>query len=223
MKLPPLHNFRDAALAQLAMTHRSFGTPHNERLEWLGDAIMQCEVSRLLYQHFPLLSEGGLSAVRVRLVSGQALAALARRLGLGDCARLGAAEMQRGRDNDKLLAGLTESYIAAVHLDGGDVCALLTELLQEDICILAKQVQQNGIRALADGKTRLQELLQQRGEPLPKYQLVRQTGKNNAPVFTVECHAGAVRALGGGGSRAAAEQAAAAACLDLLSASDEVR
>ena len=216
MTAPPLHDFRDAGLFRLAMTHRSFGTPHNERLEWLGDAVMQFEVSRLLYQHFPALNEGGLSAIRTRLVSGQALAVLARRLALGECARLGAANMRQGRDNDRLLAGLAEAYIAAVYLDGGDVHTLLDGLLREDIHALEKQVQQEGIRALADAKTRLQELLQQQGKPLPQYQLVQQRGKKNAPVFTVACHAGALQATGSGYSRTAAEQQAAAACLAQL-------
>lgn len=217
MKLPPHYRFRDTALAQLAFTHKSYGAPNNERLEWLGDAVVEFEVSRLLYQAFPGTSEGGLSQLRANLVSRPALAALARRLGLGDCALLGGTHMRGGRNNDNLLANLAEAYIAAVYLDGGDVAALLQSLLEDDIAALAAKMEKGGIRALENPKSQLQEWLQRNKQPPPAYALLEQQGKSDKPVFIAECRtaAGAVQ-QGRGRTRAAAEAAAAAACLRQL-------
>ena len=217
MKLADWYQFKNPQLAETALTHRSFGTPHNQRLEWLGDAILQFEVSLLLYQQFPQLSEGGLSQLRTGLVNRDALAAIARRLMLAEHIRLGAAEMHAGRDNTKLLADMMEAYIAAIYLDGGDIRALLTTLLQEDIAILAEQIKQGGIASLSSYKTQLQELLQKYKLPPPRYTLLQQQGKDNAPTFTICCSTeNEIRAEGCGKSRMAAEQEAARKCLRLL-------
>ena len=221
-KAPPplaLHQFKNKKLEELALTHRSFGKPNNERLEWLGDACLDFAVSRLLYERFADADESALTLMRSNLVNGEALAALARRVGLPPHLRLGGAKAAGGRNNGKILAGAMEAYIAAVFLDGGNAPALLASLLADDIERLRGEVAARGARALGAAKTRLQERLQRAGLPPPQYAVCRRSGAAHSPLFEVECRATpqcAARATAS--TIAAAQRAAAAECLKKLQA-----
>ena len=209
MHLP--HEFHDAALAELALTHRSAGRHNNERLEFLGDALLNAFVAELLFEQRPRADEGELTRQRAALVNGQALAQLARELDIGARLHLGPGEMKSGgQRRDSILADAFEALLAAVYLDAGlDTCrALVRTLFEPRIALLEKSAK--------DAKTRLQEWLQQRALGLPQYGLVHSSGSDHAPHFEVDC----VLALpepqhfnGSGSSRRAAEQEAAAHAL----------
>ena len=209
------HTFRDPALAQLALTHRSAGRPHNERLEFLGDALLNAWVAELLYEQFPRADEGELTRLRAGLVSGQALAQLARELDLSAQIRLGSGELKSGgARRDSILADALEALLAAVHLDAGlEACRLTVRTL-----MLPRLGRLD--RNTKDPKTRLQEWLQRRGLPLPQYELVASGGSEHAPHFEVACilclPENPQRHCGSGDSRRAAEQDAAALALQAL-------
>lgn len=211
------HCFADPALAELAFTHRSVGKPNNERLEFLGDALLGALVAEMLYEAHPKASEGELSRLRAQLVNGQALAALARELELGDALKLGPGELKSGGfRRDSILADAFEALLAAIYLDGGyDACrASVRQLFGERIASLR--------RSSKDAKTRLQEWLQAAGWPLPQYELVAAHGEDHAKQFEVLCSIAEPEALSAraeGGSRRAAEQDAAQVVLDQLQAS----
>ena len=199
--------FRDDRLRERALTHRSVGAHNNERLEFLGDALVNLCVAELLYEHFPRADEGELTRLRARLVSEPALAALARDLDIGEQLHLGAGELRSGGfRRDSILADAFEALIAAVYLDGGwQACRDGVRALFEPRLAAAAQADDK------DAKTRLQELLQGHALPLPVYELVGSTGADHAKIFEVECVIAAldVRSRGKGGSRRSAEQAAA--------------
>ena len=208
------YRFRDPALAQLALTHRSIGKPNNERLEFLGDALLGAVIAEMLYEAHPKASEGELSRLRAQLVNGQALAALARELELGDRLKLGPGELKSGGfRRDSILADAFEALVAAVYLDGGfDACReVVRSLFDERIALLR--------RSSKDAKTRLQEWLQSGGWPLPQYELIASHGDDHAKTFDVSCTVGEPRPLTAearGGSRRAAEQDAAESVLNQL-------
>ena len=208
------YRFRDPALAQLALTHRSVGKPNNERLEFLGDALLGAIVAEMLYEAHPKASEGELSRLRAQLVNGQALAVVARELALGDGLKLGPGELKSGGfRRDSILADAFEATVAAVYQDGGfDACRhFVRGLFAERIVALR--------RSSKDAKTRLQEWLQAKGLPLPQYELVASHGEDHAKTFDVSCSIGeplAFTAEAHGGSRRAAEQDAAEAVLNRL-------
>lgn len=208
------YRFRNPALAELALTHRSMGKPNNERLEFLGDALLGAFVAEMLYEAHPNASEGELSRLRAQLVNGQALAVIARELELGDRLKLGPGELKSGGfRRDSILADAFEAMLAAVHLDGGlEACrAAVRELFAKRIAALP--------RSSKDAKTRLQEWLQGRGLPLPHYELKDCHGEDHARTFDVSCAIDepmAVTADGSGSSRRAAEQAAADVVLSRL-------
>lgn len=212
MRLP--YRFRDPALAELALTHRSAGRPNNERLEFLGDALLNAFVAELLYERYPRADEGELTRQRASLVNGQALARHARELELGESLRLGPGEMKSGgHRRDSILADAFEALLAAVYLDAGlEACrALVRELVVPRIGQVDRQAK--------DPKTRLQEWLQQRALPLPQYELVRSSGSDHAPHFEVTCQVQLDRPwhfAGEGDSRRAAEQLAATRALEVL-------
>ncbi|WP_449428350.1 ribonuclease III [Rhodanobacter umsongensis] len=212
MNLP--YRFRDPALAQLALTHRSIGKPNNERLEFLGDALLGAIIAEMLYEVHPKASEGELSRLRAQLVNGQALAVLARELELGDELKLGPGELKSGGfRRDSILADAFEALVAAVYLDGGfDACRdVIRGWFGERIAALR--------RSSKDAKTRLQEWLQAGGWPLPDYQLIASHGEDHAKVFDVSCVIAEplpVSAEARGGSRRAAEQDAAEIVLSQL-------
>lgn len=208
------YRFADQGLLDLALTHRSAGHPNNERLEFLGDALVNLVVAEMLFDARPRANEGELSRLRSQLVSEPALAERARELELGDALHLGSGELKSGGfRRDSILADAFEALVAAVYRDGG--FAACRGWLQ---AIFAEPLAAAG-PAQKDPKTRLQEWLQGRGLPLPQYELVAETGEEHARRFDVVCvleqpHAG--RFAGSGGSRRAAEQVAAGAALTSL-------
>ncbi|WEN13984.1 ribonuclease III [Rhodanobacter sp. AS-Z3] len=208
------YRFRDPALAELALTHRSMGKPNNERLEFLGDALLGAIIAEMLYEVHPKASEGELSRLRAQLVNGQALAVVARELELGDGLKLGTGELKSGGfRRESILADAFEATLAAVFLDGGfDACrATVRGLFAERIAALH--------RSSKDAKTRLQEWLQAKGLPLPQYELVASRGEDHAKTFDVTCtivEPVAFVAEAHGGSRRAAEQDAAEIVLNQL-------
>jgi ribonuclease-3 len=208
------YKFVNQALCVQALTHRSHGFPHNERLEFLGDAILDLLVGEHLYVRFPLASEGELSHMRAQAVCGENLAAIGRQLQLGDCLYLGAGEVSSGgRQRQSSIANAVEALIAAVYLDGGmESCQAVTEKL---FTAVLQSVRPGSGK---DPKTSLQEYLQGRQLDLPKYRLVLRTGDDHNASFTMEC---AVTALGlvaeaTASSRKKAEQLAAEKILTSL-------
>lgn len=206
-------------LLEIALTHRSHDGPNNERLEFLGDAVLSLVISSALYHKFPHSDEGTLSRLRANLVNGETLAGAARRLDLGEALRLGPGELKSGGfRRDSILAGALEAVIGAAWLDGGYDTA--REFVER---VLAPEVDAVSLdRAIKDPKTRLQEWLQARQRPLPEYRVVDTRGHEHARVFRVECRVDGLPepVEGEGGSRRKAEQDAAARALALLQAQD---
>jgi ribonuclease-3 len=212
--------FGDQALLQRALTHRSAGAEHNERLEFLGDAVLQTAVSALLYARFAGSDEGDLTRVRAHLVREDSLARVALALGLPDVLRLSEGEARGGgAHRPSILADALEALIGAAYLDAGYAGAhALVERLFGDI-IASTEID----RWSKDAKTELQEWLQARKLSVPAYRIVATRGQSHAQTFDVEC---AVPALGlaergEGKSRRAAEQEAARRMLGSLKASDQ--
>ena len=207
------HRFAEPALLRQALTHRSFAAEHNERLEFLGDAVLDCVLSPLLMARLPEAAEGDLHRVRAELVCQASLHDKALALGLPLLLRLGAGlERAGGREQASLLADALEALIGAVHQDGGyDAArAVVQRLFAEELASPSLGEVQK------DAKTALQELLQRHRQPPPEYTLVSAAGAApHAQVFTVMCRAPAhdLAGLGSGPSRRAAEQAAAAVTL----------
>jgi ribonuclease-3 len=206
------HRFRDTALLVQALTHRSFGLQHNERLEFVGDAVLNCVIGIALFERYPDLPEGDLSRARAALVNRDTLAGLARDLDLGAALRLGDGERKSGGNaRTSILADALEAIFGAVYVDGGFDAAQAT--------ILALYVDVWNATAATvltkDPKTRLQEWLQARRQPVPVYTVVAVLGEAHAQAFSVECRipAWSVVARGEGSSRRTAEQSAAAAAL----------
>jgi ribonuclease-3 len=210
------HAFRNPDLLRQALTHRSYGAAHNERLEFVGDAVLNCAIGLALYQQFPGLPEGDLSRLRAHLVNRDTLARVARGLGLGASLRLGEGEQKSGgAERGSILADALEAVFGAVAVDAGFAAAeavigsVFAELLRNaDPDVLGK-----------DPKTRLQEWLQSRRLPVPEYVVVATHGEAHAQQFSVECRITAltIAAPGIGSSRRAAEQDAALEALTLAS------
>ncbi len=199
---------RDASLLALALTHRSAGGQHNERLEFLGDALLSAVIAEGLYLEFPDAAEGDLSRYRAALVSGEALGAIAESLGLGDRLKLGGGELRSGGyRRHSTLADAFEAVLGAIFLDGGfeAVRGVLGPLYRERIRDLHLSP------VAKDAKTRLQEYLQERALPLPHYTVESITGEPHEQTFTVRCaiDGEARTAEGIGSSRRRAEQMAA--------------
>jgi len=211
------HHFSDRRLIERAVTHRSFGAEHNERLEFLGDAVLELAISTLLFTRMQHVPEGELSRVRALLVRQDSLHRIALRLGLSELLRLGEGEARSGRrERPSILADAVEALIGAVFLDGGyDAARALVERLFEGVRLDAHLQE-----VAKDAKTALQEWLQGRHMPLPRYAVVRVDGQAHHQVFEVECEVAQLRLIerGEGASRRAAEQVAAAAMLQRLKA-----
>ncbi|HWX79268.1 MAG TPA: ribonuclease III [Steroidobacteraceae bacterium] len=209
--------FRTQGLCDAALTHRSAGAVHNERLEFLGDSILNCSVARMLFDAHPQADEGALSRLRAKLVSGEALAQIAGDLGLGEHLRLGAGELKSGGfRRGSILADALEALLGAIFLDSGfDAAAAAVERI-----MAPRMSELPGADALKDPKTRLQEVLQASGLALPVYTLTAVKGDPHAQSFTVNCEVPVLgtAAVGEGASRRRAEQLAAAKVLDLLPA-----
>ena len=202
------HTFAGQGLLQQALTHRSHGSINNERLEFLGDSVLNCVVGLMLYLRFPELQEGQLSRLRANLVNQQSLCDLARGLQLGPTLRLGEGELRSGgADRPSILADALESLLGAVMLDAGfDAARGVIERLFTPVIAEIDPVTHG-----KDPKTLLQEWLQARRMGLPEYSLVGVTGQAHAQTFTVECRieGSEVRTQGRGGNRKTAEQVAA--------------
>jgi ribonuclease-3 len=199
---------RDAALFTAALTHRSAAGPNNERLEFLGDAVLSLVVADHLYRRFPRATEGDLSRLRARVVSREPLAQVASDLRLGEVLRLGSGELKSGGfRRQSILADALEAVCGALFLDGGLTAAeaVLTRLLGARIASLPDPAM------LKDAKTRLQEYLQARSLTLPHYEVERIDGEAHAQTFRVRCEVAELgrRVHGGGSSRRRAEQEAA--------------
>lgn len=198
---------RPELLAQ-ALTHRSFGAPHNERLEFLGDGVLNCVVAAELFERFPDLPEGDLSRMRAHLVRQEALHQLAQDLGLGEYLRLGEGEMRSGgTSRPSILADALEAVVGAAFLDGGFAAA--RETVRRLYEPLLKDLDPRSLGK--DPKTLLQELLQARRIPLPQYSVLATRGAAHQQNFEVECLIPqlSVRTTGSGSSRRNAEQEAA--------------
>jgi ribonuclease-3 len=209
------HAFSQPALCLAALTHRSAGNEHNERLEFLGDSILNCCVARLLYDAHPQADEGALSRLRATLVSGETLAQIAAELGLGEHLRLGPGELKSGGfRRASILADALEAILGAIFLDAGfDAAAAVVKRLMD-----ARMSDLPAAETLKDAKTRLQESLQGRGLALPVYTLTAVAGEPHAQSFSVTCEVPSfgLVAVGEAGSRRRAEQLAAAKLLELL-------
>jgi ribonuclease III len=200
------HAFANPGLLAQALTHRSAGLQNNERLEFLGDALINLIVAELIFEDHPRADEGEMTRLRASLVNGSALAAIAREEELGDLLRLGPGELKSGGfRRDSILADAFEAVIAAIYQDAGwNVCRTVVRRLFAGRSAA-------GAGTPKDAKTRLQELLQARALPLPVYELVASSGDEHAKTFAVECRVDAleIRASGSGSTRRGAEQAAA--------------
>jgi ribonuclease-3 len=209
------HRFVDGRLLSQALTHRSFSADHNERLEFLGDSVLNLAVSRLLFSGLAHLPEGDLSRVRANLVKQDTLHRLALDLGLPGLIRLGEGELRSGgQRRPSILADALEALIGAVFLDGGyDVADGLVTRLFEKVDITPTMS-----AAAKDPKTQLQEWLQARRHQLPIYRVVGTLGAAHQQTFDVECEVPelGLSERGIGGSRRAGEQAAAQAMLQVL-------
>ena len=209
------HVFTQPELCHAALTHRSAGADHNERLEFLGDSVLNCAVARLLYDAHAPADEGALSRLRATLVSGETLAQIAGELGLGDHLRLGPGELKSGGfRRASILADALEALLGAIFLDSGfdAAAAAVTRIMGPRLAALP------AADSLKDPKTRLQEALQAHGLALPVYTLTAVAGDPHLQSFTVACEVPVfgIAAVGEGGSRRRAEQLAAAKLLTLL-------
>jgi len=206
---------RDAALLESALTHRSAGGAHNERLEFLGDAVLNCVVAMLVFREFASANEGDLSRFRASLVSGEALAVIAAEIDLGHQVRLGSGELKSGGFRRKsILADTLEALFGAIYLDGGfDAAAAVIERL-----FISRLDRLPSAAELKDPKTRLQEAVQAKGLALPSYVVESVTGEAHDQTFQVSCSVESLglKAVGVGPSRRRAEQIAASEILAKL-------
>jgi ribonuclease-3 len=209
------HRFQDPALLAQALTHRSFGSPHYERLEFLGDSVLGCAVTELLYQRYPGLPEGKLSRMRAGLIREESLARVARELGIAAFLRLDESTARNeGAERPSILADALEAVYGAVFLDGGYGAA-------QDVIARTLETALAGLDPDAvekDAKTRLQEYLQAKRRAKPQYRVVSTSGAKQSLVFEVECAVADLdlKTTGNGSSRQRAEQQAAGNLLKLL-------
>ena len=206
------HRFREPRLLSRALTHRSFSSEHNERLEFLGDSVLNLAVASLLYERLASMPEGDLSRVRANLVKQETLHRIAVELKLPDVIRLGEGEARSGgQKRPSILADTLEALIGAVHLDAGyEAAESLVHRLFKDV-----EINPGMIQAAKDPKTELQEWLQGRKMKLPVYRVAGTLGAAHKQTFNVECEIAELGVVerGIGASRRAGEQAAAAAAL----------
>lgn len=209
------YRFHDPDLLHQALTHKSGGPAHYERLEFLGDSVLSLVIATRLYELHPGAPEGDLSRMRARIVRGRTLTEIAESIGLGRHVKLGPGEMRSGgQRRSSILADALEAVLGAIYLDGGfDACRAVILALCDPLIRKLPAADQ-----LKDAKTRLQEWLQGRGRPLPAYALIREEGADHAKHFHIECRLqdGPESVIASGNSRRKAEQAAAALLLRRL-------
>jgi len=216
------YHFQDPQLLTRALTHSSYahevagGNLDNEPLEFLGDSLLGCLISERLFRNFPDRDEGHLSRYKASLVNAEILAAKARRLGIGPHLLLGnTAERVGARTKGSLLSDAFEALVAAIYLDGGFEAA--RAFLERQFASDIKGLTRSGLADERDAKTALQEILQSRGEPTPRYQILKESGPAHRRNFLVGLVLeGRVAAQGRGRTRKAAEQAAARKILKTL-------
>jgi ribonuclease-3 len=222
MSLPSIERaigyvFSSRSIQDQALTHRSFGAVHNERLEFLGDSVLNCVIAQALYERFSEVREGDLSRLRANLVRQETLAEIAQRLGLGEQLRLGEGELKSGGfRRPSILADALEALFGAVFVDGGFEQARKTILMLYEPFLAHLDPRHSG----KDAKTALQEFLQGRRLALPQYQLRATRGEAHAQEFEVECLIPelGISTIGRGPSRRAAEQEAARRAFELTGA-----
>ena len=222
MSLPSIERaigyvFSSRSIQDQALTHRSFGAVHNERLEFLGDSVLNCVIAQALYERFSEVREGDLSRLRANLVRQETLAEVAQRLGLGEKLRLGEGELKSGGfRRPSILADALEALFGAVFVDGGFEQARKTILMLYEPFLAHLDPRHSG----KDAKTALQEFLQGRRLALPQYQLRATRGEAHSQEFEVECLIAelGISTLGRGPSRRAAEQEAARRAFELTGA-----
>lgn len=208
------YQFQEPALLVRALTHRSFGADNNERLEFIGDGLVNAVVAKLLFSHYPGLDEGSLSRLRSKLVSKEGLATLAERFELGPLVLLGAGERKSGgRHRASIMADTVEALAGGMLVEAGFGMAseIVASWFVADIASL-------DIHTTRDAKTRLQEWLQGKGYPLPAYEVIAILGDDHNQIFEVACSCKAAesRQVGTASSRKKAEQKAAEAMLEIL-------
>lgn len=209
------YEFKQPALLSAALTHRSQGGAHNERLEFLGDACLNFTIAAELFQRFPKVREGDLTRMRALLVRGETLAQVARELSIGDYLQMGVGERKSGGHmRSSILSDALEAIIGAIYLDGDiEICRtrVLTWYEHHLDALLIKMPQK-------DAKTRLQEYCQTHGLPLPRYEIVEILGEAHEPIFKVQCLVAVIDQpfMGIANVRRKAEQAAAEAALEEL-------
>ncbi len=209
------YTFNDESLIQLALTHRSKGNTNNERLEFLGDSIVNFTIAEALYLKFPQAKEGKLSRLRADMVRGTTLAEIARDFDLGEFLLLGSGELKSGGYNrESILADVVEAIIGAIYLDAGmgAVRARILDWYKSRLDALKEDT------VVKDAKTRLQEYLQKTQNRLPKYEVVEITGQAHDQKFKVSCRVEKLPeiTIGNGSSRRFAEQSAAEKALKAL-------
>lgn len=201
------YSFKAPELLDQALTHRSVGRRNYERLEFLGDGLLNLVIAELIYETWPKADEGEMTRLRAALVNGGALAELARKQNLGERLKLGPGEMKTGgHRRESILADSFEAIVGAIYLDAGfDTCReRVRDLFAEPLRLAGKNVEK-------DAKTRLQETLQSHGLDVPQYELLGSEGEDHSLVFEVACIVDtlSLRETATGASRRAAEQAAA--------------
>ncbi|MEQ8314159.1 MAG: ribonuclease III [Gammaproteobacteria bacterium] len=213
------YQFKDSGLLRQALTHRSAGRPNNERLEYLGDALLDFVIGEQLFESYPEASEGELTRMRAAIVNKSALATIAAELGVGDAVYLGAGEASSGgKQRQSILADTLEAIVAAVYLDAGiGRCKEFIARITSELLANPKR------RRRKDYKTQLQELLQSQGQELPSYKVLETSGKAHAQQFLVACETtlSGQAQQGSGSSKRMAEQEAAKNMLKQLDALDE--
>ncbi len=211
------YQFTNPELLNLALTHRSFAKSNNERLEFLGDSLLNLFIADALYKAFPETKEGHLSRLRASLVKGVTLAEIALELEVGDCLRLGSGEMKSGgHRRESILADAVEAIIGAIYLDSG-----IDAARERVLTWFAERLENIDLEeSTKDAKTRLQEFLQGRGKPLPVYDVVATRGGDHNPQFDIECSVDGLseKVKATETSRKKAEQLAARRALKLLGA-----
>lgn len=213
------YTFVDPSLLKRALTHCSAGTPNNERYEFLGDSILSMVIANALLTYFPHQTEGELSRLRAHLVNGEMLASIALEIDLGNALYLGQGELKSGGfRRASILADALEAVFAAIFLDGG------FEASQHSILHLyASRLNEPSLQDnLKDAKTQLQEFVQQKKYPLPRYHLTHVKGEEHDQTFHISCTIGTLKTTGAGETRRKAEQRAARALLTELKASNRI-
>ena len=203
------YRFQDVGLLKRALTHPSCGSDNNQRLEFLGDAVLQLSMSDMVYAAHPDMEEGGMTFLRARMVREETLSAVAQKLNVGKNLRMDhGCEMGGGRTRPAVLADAMEAILAAVYLDGGfsEAVRLVRTLWPKESEVALP---------VTDNKTRLQELLQAKGLPAPEYQMIAEEGPPHLRVFTMAVYSqGEEIGRGIGNSKKKAEQAAAGMALE---------